>query len=210
MFVPVQDRIDKLIPDPIEVDTFNYLSSLATKFIINWNEAHKTIPGFDKCKPEIETYKVFDGIEIPVHGYADFKGGVIIEDKCKFPRRGKIKKDGTRSWSTSKLPDSIMPDHLIQTDFYHYATELPIYICYINEETFKVFHADNCEQLQPESIKSRLSQFLQRCKVRQNLLSVSQDVNIIKNYIQPDFENFKWKNELDPDYLIKARKFWSS
>jgi hypothetical protein len=103
-----------------------------------------------------------------------------------------------------------MPDHLIQTDFYHYATELPIYICYINEETFKVFHADNCEQLQPESIKSRLSQFLQRCKVRQNLLSVSHDVNIIKNYIQPDFENFKWKNELDPDYLIKARKFWSS
>ena len=73
MFVPVQDRIDKLIPDPIEVDTFNYLSSIAEKFIINGHEAHKTIPGFDKCKPEIETYKVFDGIEIPVHGYADFK-----------------------------------------------------------------------------------------------------------------------------------------
>ena len=35
MFVPVQDRIDKLIPDPIEVDTFNYLSSIAEKFIIN-------------------------------------------------------------------------------------------------------------------------------------------------------------------------------
>ena len=54
--------------------------------------AHMSIPGYDKCKPEIETYKVFEGINIPVHGYADLKGEMIIEDKCKFPRRGRVKK----------------------------------------------------------------------------------------------------------------------
>lgn len=57
---------------------------------------------------------------------------------------------------------------------------------------------------------SRLPNFIQRCKVRQNLLSISNDAKVIKDYIQPDFENFKWKNELDPDYLINAMNFWKS
>ena len=178
--------------------------------IVNGDAAHKTIPGYDKCKPEIETYKVFEGITIPVHGYADFKGKIIIEDKCKFPRRGIVKKDGTRSWSTTKLPETIEPYHLMQTDFYHYATELPIYICYINEESFKVFSAENCELLTPKSIESRKKDFIQRCKVRQNLMKISNDVNVLKDYIQPDFENYFWRNDLDPTYLDNAKKFWSS
>ena len=178
--------------------------------IINGHEAHKTIPNFDKCKPEIEAYKVFDGIQIPIHGYADLKGKMVIEDKWKFQRKGRVKKDGTRSWLTSKLPETPTSDHLLQTDFYHYATGLPIYICYINEETFKVFHADNYDLLKPESMMSRLPDFLQRCKVRQNLLSISNDAKVIKDYIQPDFENFKWKNELDPDYVVNAINFWKS
>ena len=59
-------------------------------------------------------------INIPVHGYIDLKGDkVIIEDKCKFPRKGKIKKNGTRSWFTSKLPeDKPEPFNLLQVDFY--------------------------------------------------------------------------------------------
>ncbi len=61
--------------------------------IANGHAAHQTIPGFDTCKPEIEAFRWFDGINIPVHGYIDLKGDkVIIEDKCKFPRKGKIKK----------------------------------------------------------------------------------------------------------------------
>ena len=40
-----------------------------------------SIPGYDKCKPEIETYKVFEGINIPVHGYADLKEWEMIVDQ---------------------------------------------------------------------------------------------------------------------------------
>ena len=80
MFVPVQDKLNRLIPDPIEIDSYNHFCEIAERMIVNGHEAHKTIPGYQDCKPEIETYKVFDGIEIPVHGYADFKGKVIIED----------------------------------------------------------------------------------------------------------------------------------
>ena len=210
MFTPIREKLNTLIPDAKEIDAFNHFSSIVERMIVNGHAAHKTIPGYDKCKPEIETYKVFEGITIPVHGYADFKGKIIIEDKCKFPRRGRVKKDGTRSWSTTKLPETIEPYHLIQTDFYHYATELPIYICYINEEGFKVFSAENCELLTPKSIESRKKDFIQRCKVRQNLMKISNDVNVLKDYIQPDFENYFWRNDLDPTYLDNAKKFWSS
>ena len=210
MFTPIREKLNTLIPDAKEIDAFNHFSTIVERMIVNGHAAHKTIPGYDKCKPEIETYKVFEGITIPVHGYADLKGKIIIEDKCKFPRRGRVKKDGTRSWSTTKLPETIEPYHLIQTDFYHYATELPIYICYINEEGFKVFSAENCELLTPKSIESRKKDFIQRCKVRQNLMKISNDVNVLKDYIQPDFENYFWRNDLDPTYLDNAKKFWSS
>ena len=210
MFTPIREKLNTLIPDAKEIDAFNHFSNIVERMIVNGDAAHKTIPGYDKCKPEIETYKVFEGITIPVHGYADFKGKIIIEDKCKFPRRGRVKKDGTRSWSTTKLPETIEPYHLMQTDFYHYATELPIYICYINEESFKVFSAENCELLTPKSIESRKKDFIQRCKVRQNLMKISNDVNVLKDYIQPDFENYFWRNDLDPTYLDNAKKFWSS
>ena len=210
MFTPIREKLNTLIPDAKEIDAFNHFSTIVERMIVNGHAAHKTIPGYDKCKPEIETYKVFEGITIPVHGYADFKGKIIIEDKCKFPRRGRVKKDGTRSWSTTKLPETIEPYHLMQTDFYHYATELPIYICYINEESFKVFSAENCELLTPKSIESRKKDFIQRCKVRQNLMKISNDVNVLKDYIQPDFENYFWRNDLDPTYLDNAKKFWSS
>ena len=210
MFTPIREKLNTLIPNAKEIDAFNHFSTIVERMIDNGDAAHKTIPGYDKCKPEIETYKVFDGITIPVHGYADFKGKIIIEDKCKFPRRGRVKKDGTRSWSTTKLPETIEPYHLMQTDFYHYATELPIYICYINEESFKVFSAENCELLTPKSIESRKKDFIQRCKVRQNLMKISNDVNVLKDYIQPDFENYFWRNDLDPTYLDNAKKFWAS
>ena len=210
MFTPIREKLNTLIPNAKEIDAFNHFSTIVERMIVNGDAAHKTIPGYDKCKPEIETYKVFEGITIPVHGYADFKGKIIIEDKCKFPRRGRVKKDGTRSWSTTKLPETIEPYHLMQTDFYHYATELPIYICYINEESFKVFSAENCELLTPKSIESRKKDFIQRCKVRQNLMKISNDVNVLKDYIQPDFENYFWRNDLDPTYLDNAKKFWSS
>ena len=210
MFTPIREKLNTLIPDAKEIDAFNHFSTIVESMIVNGDAAHKTIPGYDKCKPEIETYKVFKGITIPVHGYADFKGKIIIEDKCKFPRRGRVKKDGTRSWSTTKLPETIEPYHLMQTDFYHYATELPIYICYNNEESFKVFSAENCELLTPKSIESRKKDFIQRCKVRQNLMKISNDVNVLKDYILPDFENYFWRNDLDPTYLDNAKKFWSS
>ena len=48
----------------------------------------------------------------------------------------------------------------------------------------------------------------QNNSIPQNLLKISDQANVIKNFIQPDFTNFKWKNDLDENYLKNAIKFF--
>ena len=97
MFVSIQEKLKKIIPNTDQHDEFEYYKQILPKMIANGHAAHQTIPGYKDCKPEIEAFRWFDNINIPVHGYCDLKGKVIIEDKCKFPKRGRVKKDGTRS-----------------------------------------------------------------------------------------------------------------
>ena len=208
-FIPVKDKLKKFVTfDQNQAEKFDYISSIVKDFIRNGHEAHKTIPGYDETKPEIETYMVLKGINIPFHGYADHKGKMIIEDKCMFPRRGRIKKDGSRSWTTAPLPSEPAETHLLQVSIYHLATGLPIYLCYINEKEFKVFHAENWEKLKPEYLKKLEKVIYHKALVRQNLLKISHDPQVLKNYLQPDFDNFMWKNESDNSLLEDAKKLW--
>ena len=119
-FVSVQEKLDKLVAlTPDDQEKLSHYKSIVPAMIANCHKAHQSIPGWESCKPEIEAFKWFDGINIPVHGYIDLKGDkVIIEDKCKMPRRGMVKKDGTRSWFPGKLPDKPSPYNLLQVDFY--------------------------------------------------------------------------------------------
>lgn len=210
MFVPILDKIKKITPDPEYYDEFEHYCQILPKMIANGHAAHQTISGYKTTKPEIEAFRWFDGISIPVHGYVDLKGdNVIIEDKCKFPKRGRVKKDGTRSWLTQKLPENEPePYNLLQIDFYYSVFKVPVYLCYINEESYKVFHADNCESLRPENIERRIPKIIQRCKIRQNLMRLGTDPKVIKDYIQPQFDHYFWHNELDPEYKQKAMRFW--
>ena len=210
MFVPILDKIKKITPDPEYYDEFEHYCQILPKMIANGHAAHQSIPGYKTTKPEIEAFRWFDGISIPVHGYVDLKGdNVIIEDKCKFPKRGRVKKDGTRSWLTQKLPENEPESYnLLQVDFYYSVFKVPVYLCYINEESYKVFHADNCESLKPENIERRIPRIIQRCKIRQNLMRLGTDPKVIKDYIQPQFDHYFWHNELDPDYKLNAMRFW--
>ena len=208
-FIPVRDKLKKFVSfDRNQSEKFDYISTIVKDFIRNGHAAHMTIPGYDKTKPEIEAFMTLKGINIPIHGYLDHKGAVIIEDKCMFPRRGRLKKDGTRSWNTARLPDEPPINHLIQVAIYHLSTNLPVYMCYINEKEFKVFHAENCEKLKPENLKKLEKIIYHKALVRQNLLKISHDVNFLKNYLQPDFDNFMWKNESDNSLLEDAKKLW--
>ena len=108
------------------------------------------------------------------------------------------------------MPETPDTKHLLQVDFYWSVFKVPVYLCYINEESFKVFHADNCDELKPENIEKRIPKIIQRCKVRQNLMQLSNDAKVIKNYIQPQFDHYFWRNDLDENYLQDAIKFYES
>jgi hypothetical protein len=208
-FIPVRDKLKKFVSfDRNQSEKFDYISTIVKDFIRNGHAAHMTIPGYDKTKPEIESFMTLKGINIPIHGYLDHKGAMIIEDKCMLPRRGRLKKDGTRSWNTARLPEEVPINHLIQVAIYHLSTNLPVYMCYINEKEFKVFHAENYEKLKPENLKKLEKVIYHKALVRQNLLKISHDVNVLKNYLQPDFDNFMWKNESDNSLLEDAKKLW--
>lgn len=208
-FTPVKEKLDKIVVfDQAQREKLDYLKTVVEAFIRNGHAAHLTIPGFAKTKPEIEAYITLKGINIPIHGYLDHKGSIIVENKCMFPRRGRLKKDGTRSWNTARLPDEPPLNHLIQVAIYHLASKLPVYMCYINEKEYKVFHAENCEKLKPENLKKLEKIIYHKALVRQNLLKISHDVNVLKNYVQPDFDNYMWKNESDNSLLEEAKKLW--
>jgi hypothetical protein len=210
MFVPINEKLKKIVPNLDQHEEFEYYKQILPKMIANGHAAHQSIPGYEDCKPEIEAFRWFDGINIPVHGYIDLKGDkLIIEDKCKFPRRGMVKKDGTRSWFPGKLPeDRPEPYNLLQVDFYWSVFKVPVYLCYINEKSYKVFSADNCDELKPENIEKRIPKIIQRCKIRQNLMQLSSDTKVVKDYIQPQFDHYFWKNDLEENYLSDAMKFW--
>ena len=113
MFVPIEEKLKKINPTADEFDEFEHYKSILPKMIANGHAAHQTIPGYETCKPEIEAFRWFDGINIPVHGYIDLKGDKDL-DKCKFPRKGKIKKMALGLG----LPQSYLKTNLNLTTFY--------------------------------------------------------------------------------------------
>ena len=67
MFVPVLEKIKKINPTTNEYDEFEHYKTIIPKMIANGHAAHQTIPGYENCKPEIEAFRWFDGVNIPVH-----------------------------------------------------------------------------------------------------------------------------------------------
>jgi hypothetical protein len=63
--------------------------------------------------------------------------------------------------------------------------------------------------LKEENIERRIPNLIQRCKVRQNLMRINSDPKVVKDYIQPQFDHYFWRNE-DENYLKDAMKFWES
>jgi len=111
------------------------------------------------------------------------------------PRKGIVKKDGTRSWLTKKLPEnSPEPFHLLQIDFYYSVFKVPVYLCYINEKSYKVFHAGNCEELKPENIE----------KLKKGLENYGFLATDISSSYTGLYSNTKGKT--NPFYLIVFRK----
>ena len=149
-------------------------------------------------------------VSIPLTGYIDLvSNGNLYEMKTKAPRKGQIKKDGTRGWSKPALPKEPDYNHLCQVAVYQKATGLKPNIVYISDTDVAHFDQDNCDKLSPEYLEYCLYDLRRRALIRQNLLAISTDPKVLAGLVEPEFNHpFYWKNQfIDFDaFFVKVSR----
>ena len=122
MFTPINKKIENLVflndDQKLKKERFSQVCRAMIQHL--WDGLCE-IPHFkeDKYEEEIEAYCGLENVGVPTHGFIDLYGRYIIETKTLWPRKGKVKLDGTRSWASKypPTPDKISIDHLSQIAF---------------------------------------------------------------------------------------------
>ena len=141
----------------------------------------------------------------------------VLELKSTWKKPGKIKKDGSRSFSSARLPSLPNRIHLQQIAFYSKA-KAPVspLLLYLSADGFKLFTQNNCADLEPENLNNYYEQLVKSCLLKERLLARHIDLDeadlilseIIKD-VDPEFSHpFYWS--IGNKYLTKAKKIWSN
>ena len=142
-----------------------------------------------------------------IMGFVDLTSdNMIVEIKTKWNAFGPPKKDGTRSPRQAKI-DTITPSHVRQVAIYWAATGKMPTLVYITTQGAVTFSQDNCELLGAESLDYHFNQILHNAIVWENLLSISTDPHVLKYWIQPNWDDFRWRF-MPNDYLNQAKELW--
>ena len=151
----------------------------------------------------------------PVHGN-DALFLSVLELKTTWQTPGKIKKDGSRSFSLARLPSNPSKNHLKQLGFYAEVKKpCDPKLVYVTADGFKVFTKENCADLEPKNLHNYYEMLVKDCMRIERLLARHIDLEepemilaeIVKD-VDPDFESFYWN--IGHQYLSKAKKIWSS
>jgi len=170
------------------------------------NEIFKTEGDIEATKEQVIGFE-HKYLDVPIIGYVDFSTKKsIIELKTKSSRMGRVKKDGTRSFSAPSVPKTPDVAHVSQVALYNAATGKPPTIVYITAKGWGVFNQENCKALSPQNLQAHTARLIQAARVRQNLLKISNDPKVLAGYIQPDWSNFRWK--IGDEFLAEAKEIW--
>jgi len=144
----------------------------------------------------------------------------ICELKTSWSRIGRAKRDGTRSFSSAKLPSRPNINHLQQLAFYCFAEEKKLsispYLIYLTEGDFIIYTEKNCADLEPQNLKNYYEQLVQNCIRKERLLSRYIDLDEpdmilaeIAKDVEPGFDHpFYWN--IGAKHLARAKKIWSN
>jgi hypothetical protein len=143
----------------------------------------------------------------------------VLEIKTVWSRPLKIKKDGSRSFSSAKLPSSPSLNHLQQLSFYTESLKnhSPCYPClvYLAADGFQIFTKENCADLEPKNLHNYYNQLVNACVRRERLLSRYAHLNdkdaILKELIadtDPGFDHpYFWS--IGHEFVKEAKELWS-
>lgn len=143
-----------------------------------------------------------------VMGFVDLTGEkVLVELKTKWNPLGQPLKDGSRNFRKVKLPTRPDESHVRQVAIYWAATGKMPYLIYITTEGAVTFSHENCDLLTVKSLSHHFNQILHNAIVWENLLSISTDPQVLKYWVQPNWEDFRWRFMPD-DYLHQAKELF--
>jgi len=140
----------------------------------------------------------------------------IIELKTKYSRLGKVKKDGSRSFTVCPPPATPSFNHVVQCAVYaaYYNFKVPVYLVYATDVGYSIFDSINCKHLTVDGMKKNLQimnyTFMRREKILSQYQHLERD-EIIENAIQmidPNFDHpWCWQG-LPEELLQQAKELW--
>ena len=143
----------------------------------------------------------------------------VCELKTSWQRPGKVKKDGTRSFASAKLPSTPLVNHLQQLAFYCFSLRKLNKICpfliYLTADDHIIFTEKNCADLELQNLNNYYEQLVRNCIRKERLLSRYIDLEEpdmilaeIAKDVEPGFDHqFYWN--IGSKHLARAKKIWS-
>jgi len=143
----------------------------------------------------------------------------VCELKTSWQRPGKVKKDGTRSFASAKLPSTPLVNHLQQLAFYCFSlrklNRIYPYLIYLTADDHMVFTEKNCADLEIQNLNNYYEQLIKNCIRKERLLARYIDLEEpdmilaeIAKDVEPGFDHqFYWN--IGSKHLARAKKIWS-
>ena len=145
----------------------------------------------------------------------------VCELKTSWQRPGKVKKDGTRSFASAKLPSTPLLNHLQQLAFYCFSLrklnkKIFPYLIYLTADDHMIFTEKNCADLELQNLDNYYEQLVKNCIRKERLLSRYIDLEEpemilreIAKDVEPGFDHqFYWN--IGSKHLARAKKIWSN
>ena len=143
----------------------------------------------------------------------------VCELKTVWQRAGRVKKDGSRSFASAKLPSTPLVNHLQQLAFYCFSLRklnknLFPYLIYLSADDHIVFTEKNCADLELQNLNNYYEQLIQNCIRKERLLARYIDLeepemilSEIAKDVEPNFDhNFYWN--IGQKHLARAKEIW--
>ena len=200
----VQEMLNEYNPieDKKDLEQHNYHKTIANKFANNLHKAIKSLALTGEIESEANRYLNLE-TDLDLLMRTDLENDTcVVEIKTLPPRRGKIKKDGTRGFRTQSVTQPKL-DAARQTSCYWAATQKRPFLVYVNEKEYKIFDPSNCDLLTEKAMKDHLKFYKSKARTRERLM-VQADGDPIKllGLVSNDFESFYW--DIGKELLTKA------
>jgi hypothetical protein len=152
--------------------------------------------------------------------YTDAPFLSVCELKTSWQRPGKLRKDGTRSFASAKLPSTPLVNHLQQLAFYCFSlrklNRISPYLIYLTADDHMVFTEKNCADLEIQNLNNYYEQLIRNCIRKERLLARYIDLEEpdmilaeIAKDVEPGFDHqFYWN--IGSKHLARAKKIWSN